>query len=420
MKKYLIVPAFLFFIIHIILLCHFWPWSSPWYPLIPFNCNEIPKTILFTIGSISLVIYVVLALLLFFRYEKRIDVNANICHNPSLTWFFFNSFSTRYMNVSFIGLSFAIFWASIIFFYGLLLTIVYIVFILHKSFEDIASFNPSSFIHSQGLIISYIIFIFSLWTFSNTQIIRKKNGIAIDTLDDLTFYMESTIMKKNNNWNRYSNIFYYFFDFSGSIGHLSDEKNYEKYVSFLWSLLSSKKVKFRGIAYNEETLKLKYRKLYNLNDVELNKAILNANDKFYYFLNVYGHRVNIKDKKQLEIKQKIFYKKLSDQDLTPDNDFISKRIKNFNTDINSYLIPNDSFYSDNIEKDNESFVYYTNEIGVTRFIVSNLFVIQFIASKKNGDKKQPAGYITEDVVMIERYKSVFEEFLRNEISNQTT
>ena len=83
---------------------------------------------------------------------------------------------------------------------------------------------------------------------------------------------------------------------------------------------------------------------------------------------------------------------------------------------NKLCEPNkDKDNKDPVDKINSSFIHYTNEIGLTRFIVSNLFVIQFVASNnKNG--KVPAGYISEDITLIERYKNAFEEYMESEKS----
>ncbi len=65
----------------------------------------------------------------------------------------------------------------------------------------------------------------------------------------------------------------------------------------------------------------------------------------------------------------------------------------------------------------ESFVYQIEDLGIVRFIVSNLFLIQFVAVKKDGNIRVPAGYYSEDLSMIERYKNAFEEFRDHKILN---
>jgi hypothetical protein len=47
------------------------------------------------------------------------------------------------------------------------------------------------------------------------------------------------------------------------------------------------------------------------------------------------------------------------------------------------------------------------EMGLTRFIVSKDFLISFIASPIDGKGNEPAGYYSEDIILIKRYKNTF-------------
>jgi len=55
-------------------------------------------------------------------------------------------------------------------------------------------------------------------------------------------------------------------------------------------------------------------------------------------------------------------------------------------------------------------ILQTEEIGLTRFIVCNLFVIQFIATARDDKKNVPSGYISEDLLVIQRFKRAYENY----------
>jgi len=307
-----------------------------------------------------------------------------------------------------------LFATSIIYFFGISLTLY---FIQNSEIVFVTENNDITFFFNEGIIVTTIVIVFTFWIFANTTITANRQ-IPFESLDDLIYYLSSTVDDGASklNWNRFnSNVFYYAFDYTIAIGHISDKQNFQKYLVFLYNLFHNYPVKFQAITYSKEKLLEKFENLYKILDENDRKIYcIEANDETIFYLNNFKEK-KAGHKKSTSVFKNIFYKCFRDGELEFSNPFIKEEMEDFVYN-NKLCEPNkDKDNKDPVDKINSSFIHYTNEIGLTRFIVSNLFVIQFVASNnKNG--KVPAGYISEDITLIERYKNAFEEYMESEKS----
>jgi hypothetical protein len=232
-----------------------------------------------------------------------------------------------------------------------------------------------------------------------------KYDREIETLEEL-FYIIKEKLDDKKIWGKYSKIFYYIFDYTIATGHYSNPSLYYKYAEDVRKFLEQYKVDFKGLILKYDKNLEYYKRLIDGGRnrpedelrIEAKRVLIEANDAFITYLNKTYPRSADKPE---EIKNKIMYQPYRTQSESISHGF-------FRTKLGIDCLPaTDDYFIRNGEALHEgSSIYQTEEIGITRFIVTNIFVIQFIATKEKS-KNVVTGYISEDLTTIERYKNTF-------------
>lgn len=383
------------FIVKTIFLCDFViDFPAKTYDSIPRRIEGVTALLAFFI-YLGIMIYL-------FRREKKMDSDLKWRNSFSWYWFLVKPFLSRYKNVKFVVLFYSLMITCYI--YSISIPITY-SFIVYYNSEVTYLNNPLSFFHSQGIIISFIGMFFVVFTFLNTIIIKVKYDREIETFEEL-FYIIKEKLGDKKIWGKYSNIFYYIFDYTIATGHYSNPTLFCKYAEDLRKFLSHYRVDFKGLILNYDKNLEYYMRLIddgrNRPEDELRneakRVLIEANDAFITYLNkTYWRAIE----KPEEIQDKIRYQPYRTQSESLSHEFFKSKLRM------DYLPATDD---DCIRRGEalygRSSIYQTEEIGITRFIITNIFVIQFIATKEKS-KNVVTGYISEDLTAIERYKNTF-------------
>ncbi|MDP2207548.1 MAG: hypothetical protein Q8K98_02075 [Bacteroidota bacterium] len=403
----------------------------------PFLCfDSIPLGIIALTSGLALVIYWFTVISLF-RQDRSCGFNTEFFNGYHLYWFFKIPLIARYKNKKYIVMLYSIMMTCIIFSFSVLTTACIIG--LKQIGEPSPQNNPLSFLHSQGAIVSFIVICITMYSFINTMIIRATYDREIESLEELLSIMKEKLNLKENskNWNMFDKLFYYVFDHTIATGHISNHDRFLDYAKELYSFLHyyHKKIVFMGLVYSgqknietyksfakdkiEERIKSetvgkvgdeKEKTIKKIIEDEATKKFLPAHDEFVYFLNHTDVRTVNHSMVGTENNEvfKILYKPYRKENHKIIDPFFKEILH-----LNELPKPGDYEINDN-ELPEKSSIISTEELGLTRFIVTNLYVIQFIATKnngmKNGEKNVPTGYISEDITVIERYKRAFENY----------
>jgi hypothetical protein len=461
-KKSVVYISVIFYLIYLT--------NLKWRYLTKFPGNKfdgIPYTIELISILTLLIVYFFIFIILFIR-EYKIDSKIRIFNNPAWAWISPKKIRYRYSE------------DYILFFYAIFITATLFSIAIPATwyFLDSSSNgcsdtnnNPLNLIHSEGIIISSVIIVFSVYTFLNTLILKNKE-LKIETLEQLFDYLNGKLSDSNKNWKNISSKFYYIFDFTAATGHYSDKKRFTEYAFYLRHFLIRENVTFKSIIYTKDKILEYFRdlikkeddyksKVKQLNDKkdqidsdtnllaadkqvkineidqklneinqkiesDINETIVTANDVFISYLNAINtvRKISLFNtppdtiQKSNKIKYR-YYRTTGSYTPLPNNDicnYFKGNVDNLN-DLTNPSLDTDHCLTNNLNhsKDrDDNFVIFSNEIGLTRFIVTNLFVVQFIADYKKGEKiNKPAGYVSEDLSMIERYKNAFEVYIDN-------
>lgn len=372
------------------------------------NYELLPRWIQGITAILSVVIYVIGVMILYFK-ERKIDPNLKLYQSYSWYWFFARPFLSRYKNVNFVVLLNSLMITCFLFSIAIPLTYFFISLCNPMTMDPVMN-NPLSFLHNQGLIISFIAMFIVIYTFINTRILRSKYEREIETLEELFFILGEKLDPDNDKkyWGRFANIFYYVFDYTIATGHFSNPAGFQKYAVALRKFVERHKVDFKGLIYeNQKNLNYYEKSLENRTDLpddaarkaEAEKLLLEAHDFLIsYFNKVYTTSSGSTE----EIQEKIRYQPFRAKKEDTKNPFFKDKLR-------IEEIPDKSQDQSVLQQDEayeQSSIYQVNEIGITRFILSNNFVIQFIATKKD-NTNIATGYISEDINVIERFKTTF-------------
>lgn len=438
-----IMIALIVWFLHFFEVTSFSNHSEPLMNLIPsYPDRDFKKLPTFLeIGSFALAVLIYISGFLYahFLVEKRIDNSSNLLKNFSLIWIRPKVLTKRYGNLNIIPLFSALFWTGVLFSIAIPFT-SFIVFFFKDSTDASYLSQPLNFIHSEGILITFFVVVITIYTFLNTIIIKAIRDKEIESLEELYIILKTKLnpQKNENLWENISHKFFYLLDFTPATGHYSKPELFVN--NFLFSLkrflVNPNQIEFKALVYKKPKNVTYYKKLIaelpefkgkdltrtpdkDVYEKTVEENIIIANDVFIEFLNKDerrdGHTYGI-DK-----DYKIHYMPYRNAETQiPKTNIVGKEIAR---------IIGETLYNPNVPKTDtegnninychttqtipncKSFLLHTEEIGLTRFIVTNLFVIQFIAFKKKDSTNVPAGYITEDVTIIERYKKAFEQYL---------
>jgi len=238
-------------------------------------------------------------------------------------------------------------------------------------------------------------------------------------------------------------FFYYILDYTAASGHFSAPNEFPQYAEALRLLLQQRPVDFRAITYEKADTPLvthykdlMRRKAPAMTEPDLlnlvDKWLCNGNDAFVHYLNrgVDEHSARLWQQlcKLMGVEQgdgsvdqtaspktKVYYQPYRKAPITLDGD--------------AYPLANEIASLGSPQPDEDEYVLRPGrpgtygagtgmvvqhcEIGLTRFIVCNSFVISFVASRSTGRgaaEDVPAGYFSEDVVLIRRFRQAFEAY----------
>jgi hypothetical protein len=279
--------------------------------------------------------------------------------------------------------------------------------------------NDFLFVFNEGIIVVFIFAFFTVWTFLTASIHKLQSGREIIRLNDLHELISMEL--KSTRWEKVSEKFIYIIDYSAATGHRSSRRSFFNYINTLHNFLQKYNSKFAAIVLKKKDLFDNYmREFYkeiqqDYKTIKDNcKWIYDANDSFFHLLNL--------PKQNTENPFKVYYfpfresKHQTKRDVFKRNDshtlenpksvieYGQNMIDVYKNKINQIKTDN------NFEQIPINIVLYTESLGLTRLIVTNRFVVQFLAVQERNRRNEPIGFISHDIVMIERYKRAFETF----------
>jgi hypothetical protein len=321
--------------------------------------------------------------------------------------------------------------------------------------------NELNFLHNEGIFVVFFATFLGIYTWLNTEVMKYKGFRPIETLDELLETLRNALygpggIKPFSVWGKHGNIFYYVYDHTIATGHMSgDSSKFENYAIALHDFLRQEdlNIHFKAIVFNFNSLLIHYARLlfpgkyHNLNPDEativLNKMI-EGHDLFVEYLN--SDDIQLDDEKKINYRSHYYTAqnyKVQNRPIKPHLDNLLKTISDPNLEwaprnigvrklfdrtafhshgkqdqrlieITSILDKEEGKSDPKVPWDDNKLtqVICIQELGLTRFIVSNNFVLIFIAARNEhqNNKNVPAGFYSEDLILIERFKTAFEEY----------
>lgn len=268
------------------------------------------------------------------------------------------------------------------------------------------------FLYNGGIIVVFVFSVFAIWTFLITNSIRLMNGREIKTLDEIHNTLAREL--KEDNFRHQRGKFIYIYDYSPATGHKSGQDSFTTYKEDMKDLFFKKadELNFKVIMLERDTLKNSYMKDFSITSDVAGADILTAHDVFLHNLNQFAIAkgnfkilfkpfilADINDESR--IYKSDSERKVASDELTDMNDLYKERIRDLKAIISEPIFRK--------HLKNENLVLYTRELGLTRYIISNNFVIQFLAYHTDGNgHNAPIGYLFTDLLAIGRYKSAYD------------
>jgi hypothetical protein len=381
---------------------------------------------------------------LFKRHEAKHGMN--FCKSIAREWMDLWTFLARYSHSPGTPLAYSATLTFGIFSCGISLTVLLVdgAYMLgYCSNIWSPSFNPFAFLHNPGIIVAFFLAVVSMLSLLNTEILKRRMYRPIETLNDLldtlVALLEFEGKGEHPEWKKYGKLFYYVFDYSLATGHISSQRRrYADYIRSLQRFLCHHNVRFRAMVYKDDILKEIYKKLlHNIMGKEpdedtLINYMLDAHDvlinhinryisshdyssspnngnnpkapiNFFPFVNKFG---TLKYKQLTKIWAPIY--NVANEGTVPSEDQIAQLSSN-----QGILSSEEELKKTNANENIWGIIVPISEIGLTRFIVTNSFLIHFIATPASSDDEKanvPAGFFTQDVILIERFKEAFEAY----------
>ena len=327
--------------------------------------------------------------------------------------------------------------------------------------------NESNFLHNEGIIIVFFLSFLAVYTWLNTEIIKHRGFRSIETLDELLDTLTNGLVgslggrqnRRYSHWFKHSSVFYYVFDHTIAIGHLSsiNPEKFNSYAKALYEFLRQPiEISFKGIVSDCNSLYEHYKHLISnnpesfegmpenadvdskdnedANTAKILSKILEGHDFFIDYLNN-NETISIQEEDLKIHCHGHYHEKKEECDRILDDN--SQR--NVYPAENSILVrdlfnnvvfhgasepkehidgiknslkksANDSPEKVSWEDSAKRQIICFEELGLTRFVVCNNFVLLFIAAKSEHFKRNvPAGFYSEDLVLIERFKTAFKK-----------
>jgi hypothetical protein len=392
------------------------------------------------------------------------------------SWYDPTIISARFRNVEGIVIKYSLCCASAIYLIGISINNL-VVFVFHffdkkqnngitkSTFDNYFTENHVdlsnsdmfiNFLFGEGFLIALFVLFLTIYTLVNTLLIKSRNEQAIETKDELFLELKEKFDIKNEklNWENCSNRFVYIYDYSIALGAVTDENFFQYFHEIFGKFISSNgkvkddddfhknRVVFQAIVNKPDRNKELYKKNYQKfkdNDKEIKNHLYWAHDLYITYLNkeiarYWNNNPEVVDKNKKEDYKKknsiYFAKTYFDENIYEYqgpllNHDIFHDVERLIGDYGYYRRDRDKLFED-ITIDNiseKNVVFFDENVGLVRFIVTNKFVIQFVVGKKsaNGNKKKQTatGFLSEDIILIERFKNAFEEYRNQMIEKQS-
>lgn len=401
---------------------------------------SLPNNLAIIFAVIQYFIWFFYGYYLYSHHEYRFAGNGGFSKSVGLWWIDHKTFINRYSHAKLAPFWYSAFLTSAIYSIGISLTLAALEILRTMNFKSLTDgINVVTYIHTPGTIVTYIIAIMGINSLVNTEIIKRKMYRPIEQvtelLDTLTYEVRSEGYTDDGKpiyprLKKYGDLFFYIFDHTIATGHISvpERKRFTQYVNALGNYLANNDVKFRGIVYDRKILDGLYTKLLkrmtdnpdSVSDSDILNRIIDSHDAMICKLNRIIRDKNGTDNDKFvkyvkqwenvdELDAKLTCTWLYDGEITNHiKTSIDSEKKEFTESQN--IISNVRDIQAASEKKAGGVIVPVLELGLTRFIVSNTFLIQFIATKSDHKGNLPAGFYTEDIILIERYKSAFEDY----------
>lgn len=332
-----------------------------------------------------------------FRYD---------CH--SHVWCVPNIFFSRYKNIKYLTFLYSLFCSFIVYCLGVVLTTFFIH--LHSGGNIVSGdYTFMSLIFGEGAIISFTALVFTIYTLINTKIIKSQQETEIETVEKLfeIIYDKLSIINKKTEkfWELCNEKFIYIYDYTTALGQTSDEIKFAKYRDTICEFITKYDVKYCALINNKEKNTKFYKNKTQFIGMDDNKILQHLVKEQDFYISYINSKLNDKN------KCLIYYQPYDPGHIIDAHvdAFYSSRISCREDDTyKQYEIFDKTIFI--AQNKDASSVLFVDDLGLTRFLVTNLFVIQFVLGKGNNNKPAPAGFISEDITLIERFKNAFEEY----------
>lgn len=342
------------------------------------------------------------------RLELEITPGIKFRHSEALYWWRLKNFAIRFSEIRFATGALAFMITAYLFSIGIECTAVLVGYISSWNCSGNADlkFNIVNLIHNEGIAITSVIGWLTAYTYLNTIVLRLQRETEVESLEEVFLRISKKIQeleeRKKSGLPDPIGLFYYVFDYTIATGHYSAPDEFQRYAITLRRFLHSHTVDFRGIVYEYEKAREYYASLCQDREnigpnyewtLDPDYCVCDGNDLFFRYLNEY-------DAPSTEyVKTPLFYKAQMPEDMQIKRAFftsVPSEKGGFNWEV-----------PDLVENPDKSMIFRCKEIGLTRFIVTNSFVISFVASKDDGQGNAPTGYYSEDIITIKRHKAAF-------------
>ena len=282
------------------------------------------------------------------------------------------------------------------------------------------SWNDLSVFSGPGIIVIFCTAVVSIFSLVNTFILRQSRFRPIETLDEL-YDLVSQALNRTSEWRGFSRrgtAFYYVMDYTIATGHMSAEiSQFDNFICALKRFLSKQVsgICYRGLICSKNRISDYYQNLAPSRGLSVPSAIMEGNDICAYYLST---SLAESPPASFHIRYEPYHENELATGIRPlfSNEGLCT-IAADQTHKNQWCLTNDQIQRLAQSPFQESFTGYvvqTSQIGLTRFIVSNAYLVLFVAATQDHSRATPAGFYSEDPVLIERFKSVFEHYWRLE------
>lgn len=267
-------------------------------------------------------------------------------------------------------------------------------------------------IFNVGLPFALIISLLSMITYLNTEVIKKKNEVELYSLNEIYEVLIDKLIRltpvfercRKGAQNEKNQRFYYVIDHSLSLGHKSagiDSTQFKIFNTILRRFYCGDHTTIKAITLNEDALLDNYKAIFYSEGTRNSDPDLanDVNDSKYTYDQLINYFAMIPAERREDCKLNV------ESDYKFDKEMDSSEIKRYA-----------KISVEDFESDKSSRILKVSEIGVTRMIITNSFVLTFISyetATKSGKKNRPIAYLTEEYLAIEKSKAAFiQNFIR--------